>query len=115
MATMHHFNARCIDIDYKRGHLLALLAVDDFRRRFRHDYEHPGFDPFVHQSFSPLMMKCFPSGVGSACVTSVAGSDPTPASVKANAEISPFATRGKYLRFCSSVPNRINGCGTPID
>ena len=75
----------------------------------------PAFVPLVHQSFSPLRMKCFPSGVGSAWVAIAAGSEPTSISVRANAEISPRATRGRYLRFCSSVPNRISGCGTPMD
>src|SRR5262249_9356 len=75
----------------------------------------PALVPFVHQSFSPLSIKYFPSSVGSACVCMAAGSDPTPVSVSANAEISPLATRGRNFRFCSSVPNRINGCGTPMD
>ena len=34
-----------------------------------------------------------------------AGSEPASTSVSANAEIAPLASRGKYLRFCSSVPN----------
>ena len=53
--------------------------------------------PFVHQSFSPLMMKCSPSSVGVAVVRMFAGSDPASTSVSANAEIAPFARRGKYL------------------
>ena len=75
----------------------------------------PAFVPLVHQSFSPLRMKKFPSGAGSACVAIAAGSEPTSVSVKANAEISPRATRGRYFLFCSSVPNKISGCGTPMD
>ena len=35
--------------------------------------------------------------------------EPSPASVKANAEISPFATRGRKRFFCSSVPKRMSG------
>ncbi len=55
-----------------------------------------------------------PSGVSVAVVLMRAGSEPTPGSVSANAEISPFASRGRYLRFCSSVPNSLSGCGTPM-
>ncbi len=70
--------------------------------------------PFVHQSFSPLRMKCFPSSVGVAVVRMFAGSEPASVSVSANAEIAPFAMRGKKRRFCSSVPNSLSGCGTPM-
>ena len=56
-----------------------------------------------------------PSGVRVAVVVMFAGSDPTSASVSANAEIAPFARRGKYFFFCSVVPNSLSGCGTPID
>ena len=48
-------------------------------------------------------------------VSSAAGSDPTPASVSANAEMAPFASRGRYCLFCASVPNILSGCGTPMD
>ncbi len=44
-----------------------------------------------------------------------AGSEPTCDSVKAKAEISPLAQRGKNLFFCSSVPKSLSGCGTPMD
>jgi hypothetical protein len=36
-------------------------------------------------------------------------------SVKAKAEISPAAQRGRYFLFCSSVPKSFRGWGTPID
>ena len=75
----------------------------------------PAFTPLVHQSFSPFRMNSEPSGVGSARRLMVAGSEPACDSVNAKAEISPPATRGKYFRFCSSVPNNSNGCATPID
>jgi hypothetical protein len=55
----------------------------------------PAFVPLVHHSFSPFRMKCAPSGVGSARVVICAGSDPTLTSVRAKAEISPRATRGR--------------------
>ena len=45
----------------------------------------------------------------------LAGSDPTPGSVSANAEIAPLANRGRYFFFCSAVPNSFSGCGTPMD
>ena len=51
--------------------------------------------PFVHHSFSPLRMKACPSSVGTALVSIAAGSEPTPASVSAKAEIAPLARRGK--------------------
>jgi hypothetical protein len=51
--------------------------------------------PLVHQSFSPLRMYAWPSSVGTAVVSIAAGSDPTFASVRANAEIAPRASRGK--------------------
>ena len=71
--------------------------------------------PFVHHSFSPFKMYAVPSVVGTAVVDMRAGSEPTSFSVSANAEIAPFASRGKNLCFCSSVPNSLSGCGTPID
>src|SRR6266571_226275 len=73
------------------------------------------FVPFVHQSFSPFRIQAVPSSDGTALVSSAAGSEPTPGSVSANAEIAPWARRGKYFRFCSSEPNILSGCGTPID
>jgi hypothetical protein len=71
--------------------------------------------PLVHQSFSPLMMKCLPSAVGVAVVDMLAGSLPASTSVNANAVMAPFAMRGKYFFFCSSVPKRLSGWGTPMD
>ena len=44
-----------------------------------------------------------------------AGSEPTSSSVSANAEMAPFASRGRKRFFCSSVPNIFTGPGTPID
>src|SRR5262249_35406825 len=44
-----------------------------------------------------------------------AGSEPTSGSVSAKADTAPLAQRGKYFFFCSSVPNILTGCGTPID
>ena len=73
------------------------------------------FVPFVHQSFSPFRIQPSPSSLGIAVVSIAAGSDPTPCSVSANAEIAPFARRGKYFFFCASLPNILSGCGTPID
>ena len=75
----------------------------------------PAFTPLVHQSFSPFMMKAEPSSVGSARKLMFAGSEPAFHSVRAKAEISLRATRGKYFRFWSSVPNSRSGCATPID
>ena len=65
--------------------------------------------PLVHHSFSPLMMKLRPSSVGVAVQRMLAGSEPASTSVRANAEIAPLASRGKNLRFCSSVPNSLSG------
>ena len=75
----------------------------------------PAFVPFVHHSFSPLRMKNSPFSSIFASVRICAGSEPTSFSVNAKALISPFAQRGRYFIFCSSVPNRINGCGAPMD
>src|SRR5205807_8673154 len=69
----------------------------------------------VHQSFSPLMIQPLPSGDLTAVVSILAGSEPTPGSVSANAEIAPLARRGRYFFFCSGVPKSLSGCGTPID
>ncbi len=44
-----------------------------------------------------------------------AGSLPTSGSVNKKALTLSYATCGRYLRFCSSVPNTFNGSGTPID
>ena len=45
----------------------------------------------------------------------LAGSDPTSGSVRAKAESAPPAARGRYFRFCCSVPKRTSGVGTPMD
>jgi len=55
--------------------------------------------PLVHHSFSPLSTHAWPSDVGTAVVSIAAGSEPTPGSVSANAEIAPFARRGRYFFF----------------
>ncbi len=73
------------------------------------------FVPLVHHSFSPFRIHAFPSSLGVAIVSIAAGSDPTPGSVSANAEMAPLARRGKYRCFCSAEPNILSGCGTPID
>ncbi len=69
--------------------------------------------PFVHHSFSPFRIQVSSSRI--AVVSIAAGSDPTPCSVSANAEIAPAARRGKYFFFCASLPNILSGCGTPMD
>ena len=61
------------------------------------------------------MIQCVPSSESVAVVVMLAGSEPAFTSVSANAVIAPFAMRGKYFLFCSSVPNSARGCGTPID
>ena len=71
--------------------------------------------PLVHHSFSPFRIQASPSSLGTALVSIAAGSDPTPCSVRANAEIAPLARRGKYFFFCASLPNILSGWGTPID
>src|SRR5512143_3931738 len=71
--------------------------------------------PLVHHSFEPLSTHSRPSAEGTAVVSSAAGSDPTSGSVSANADTAPLASRGKYFFFCSSVPNILSGCGTPMD
>src|SRR2546425_11257555 len=71
--------------------------------------------PLVHHSFSPLSSHAWPSGVGTAVVSIAAGSEPTPGSVRANAEIAPLARRGGYFFFLGSLPNNFHGWGTPID
>src|SRR5207244_4128838 len=45
--------------------------------------------PLVHHSFSPFKIHACPSSLGTASVSIAAGSDPTPGSVSANAEIAP--------------------------
>ena len=71
--------------------------------------------PLVVQSLTPLRTYSEPSADGSAVVASLAGSEPTSGSVSRNALISPRAQRGRYVVFCSGVPKRASGCGTPID
>ena len=73
-------------------------------------------EPLVHHSFSPSMQIGAAvgrrRGGGASCAP---GSEPTSFSVSANAEIAPRARRGSRRFFCSSVPNSLSGCGTPID
>ena len=45
----------------------------------------------------------------------LAGSEPTPGSVSANADRAPLANIGRYLSFCSFVPKSFRGWGAPID
>src|SRR6185436_11128192 len=71
--------------------------------------------PFVHHSFSPEIDQPEPSGRGVASVDMRAGSEPTSVSVRANAEIAPLAQRGRYFRFCASLPKSLTGWGSPID
>ncbi len=53
--------------------------------------------PLVHQSFSPLMIQPLPSGDFTAVVCIFAGSEPTPGSVRANAEMAPLAQARQVL------------------
>ena len=73
------------------------------------------FVPLVHHSFSPFRIQAWPSSLGTARVSMAAGSEPTPGSVSANAEIAPRASRGRYFCFWASLPNVLSGPGTPID
>ena len=70
---------------------------------------------FVHQSFVPLRTYSEPSSLSTASQRMRAGSLPTSVSVRAKPEMAPFARRGRYFSFCSSVPKMTSGCGTPID
>ena len=56
-----------------------------------------------------------PSAESTAVVATPAGSEPTPRSVSANAEMVPLASRGRYFFFCASVPKSLSGTGTPMD
>ena len=71
--------------------------------------------PFVHQSFSPLIVHVLPSALNVAEVVMFAGSDPAFTSVSAKAVMPPFAMRGKNSFCCSGVPKSLSGCGTPMD
>jgi hypothetical protein len=71
--------------------------------------------PLVVQSLTPFKTYSELSSDGVAAVFSLAGSEPTSGSVSRKALISPRAHRGRKSCFCSSVPNRASGCGTPID
>ena len=71
--------------------------------------------PLVHHSFSPFSVQYVPSPLGVALVRMFAGSEPASVSVSANAEIAPFARRGKKRCFCSAEPNNFSGCGKPMD
>src|SRR5213593_4825496 len=53
--------------------------------------------PLVHHSFSPFRSHACPSWVGTASVSMAAGSDPTPGSVSANAEIAPLREAREVL------------------
>ncbi len=63
---------------------------------------------------APLMVSPPPSD-GSAVVVMFCRSDPPPGSVSAMvARISPVAIAGRYLRFCSSVPNSVRILATTV-
>src|SRR5256885_16171241 len=71
--------------------------------------------PLVHHSFSPFRIHACPSGLGTASVSIAAGSDPTPGSVRANAEIAPLARRGAGLFFLGSAADLLGGCRHAVD
>ena len=114
-AAIRDFQSRRVHIDDERCDLLAFLPPTIFDGVRAITTSTPAFTPLVHQSFSPFRMNSEPSSRWLGVRLIVAGSDPAWISVSANAEISPPATRGRYFCFCSSVPNKINGCATPID
>ena len=93
---------RLISYAYQQEGVSAMTAITSAIR------------PLVHQSFSPLMMKCLPSSVGVAVVSILRGSEPTLGSVRAKADIAPSANMGKYFFFCSGVPKSFSGWGTPM-
>src|SRR5579859_5977402 len=69
----------------------------------------PALVPLVHHNFSPLRIKTSSPGCGTALVDIADGSEPTRASVNANAEISPRATRQVLflLRFGAEQDQRL--------
>src|SRR2546430_1175278 len=69
--------------------------------------------PLVHHSFSPFKSHAWPSGVGTAVVSSAAGSEPTPGPVRANAEIAPLARRGGELFLLGAGPAQLHRLGDP--
>ena len=71
--------------------------------------------PFVVHSLVPSKMYSESPSVGTAVARSRAGSEPTSGSVSRNALMAPFAHRGRYCRFCSSVPASTSGSGKPTD
>jgi len=71
--------------------------------------------PFVHHSFSPFTTKCVPDRSSAASVRIFAASEPVAGSVSAKAEIASFATMGRYVRFCVSLPKRRIGIAIPMD
>src|ERR1700677_1894950 len=71
--------------------------------------------PLVHQSLVPLILQVLPSVEGVAVTVIWAGSEPTPGSVKAKAEMAPLANMGKYFLFWVSLQNHLRGWGTPMD
>ena len=62
--------------------------------------------PLLIHILLPFNIQCLPSAEGTALVLIEAASEPLAGSVKANAAIvSPVASFGKYLAFCSLLPN----------
>ena len=61
------------------------------------------------QTLWPLTTKCLPSGSSTALVRTAARSEPAPGSEKPCAhQVLLWRMSGRYLRFCSSVPNAIS-------
>src|SRR2546429_7472010 len=69
--------------------------------------------PLVHHSFSPFRIHAFPSSLGVARVSIAAGSDPTPRSRSAEAEVGPLARRGRELRFSPAGPEHLERRAAP--
>ncbi len=70
--------------------------------------------PLVVHSLRPVMRYPEPSSVGTAAHVILAGSEPTPGSVSANAD-SCVHSFGSQYSFCSSEPKYSTGWGAPID
>ena len=100
VAALHDLDAGRVHLDDERGDLILAAPMPHFRRRFRHDDDDTGARAIRAPEFSPLRMKRSVL-VGSACVSMRAGSEPTPGSVSAKAEISPLATRGRNFWRCA--------------
>src|SRR5207244_8367746 len=97
LTAMRDLDAGRVHLENESSNLLFLFALHDLGGGTRHHDNDFSLEAVGAPKFFAVEDPTFPSGDGTACVSILAGSLPTPGSVKANAEIAPFGSRGSHF------------------